>query len=272
MQFQFHDIVLPHFRSCSRPKTIWTEEQRRTVWFLISSARQNLKIAIDPIVATAFIILQRYFRGESWVDNDYDLFVLMSAALFHSCKVSGKCYKIDTIVQELCRICCKSRSGYIKNMIGSHFIQPGIENLSQEEINLISAAEVDLIRANNFNTQIDLPFSHFEKWKQSVVDHFSNSQFTCLCNKVMIDMCLLICSCYYLDVPPEVAAAAAASKTFGADMQWIEDVKSRYGNDVFELALNLINIEDSKTMKRKPQPHPQQTTCAIIRSNHLVFI
>ncbi|OHT01682.1 Cyclin, N-terminal domain containing protein [Tritrichomonas foetus] len=250
---------------------MWTEEKRRTVWFLISSARQNLGIAIDPVVASAFVILQKYFRGE--IDDEYDLFILMAAALFTSCKASDNFRPVNCIVSELCRVCNRSKSPIVRQLIGSHFLNPEDPNITMQynDLKLISAAEVDLLKANNFSVLVDLPFSHFERWKQSVIDHFPNQispEFLRQCNKVMIDICLLICSYYYLDVPPEVAAAAAASKSFGND-QWVTSVKEKYGDNVFNLAVQSINIEDSKTVRKPPQRAPPAN---IIRPLAVVFV
>ncbi|KAK8900435.1 hypothetical protein M9Y10_002762 [Tritrichomonas musculus] len=226
----------------------WSEEKRRTVWFLISSARQGLGITIDPIVASAFIILQKYFRGE--IDNEYDLFILMSAALFASCKAAEVFRSVNDISRELYRLCVRSRSKAINQIISSHLLSPDC-TVTYQDMKLILAAEIDLLKANDYTISMDLPFSHFEKWKKNVIENscLIDEKFVKLCNHVIVDICLLICSCYYLDVPPEVAAAAAASRTFGND-QWVISVRQKFGNDLFDLAMNSIQFEDSRTMKR----------------------
>lgn len=225
----------------------WSEDKRRMVWFLISSARQGLGISIDPIVASAFIILQKYFRGE--IDNEYDLFILMSAALFTSCKAADVFRSVHDIARELYRLCVRSRSKVINQIISTHFLSPDY-TASCQDFRLILQAEYDLLRANDFEISMDLPFHHFERWKKNMIESsLMDENFIKLCNHVMLDICLLICSCYYLDVPPEVAAAAAASRTFGND-QWVTSVRQKFGNDLFDLAMNSIQFEDSRTMKR----------------------
>lgn len=225
----------------------WTEDKRRMVWFLISSARQGLGISIDPIVASAFIILQKYFRGE--IDNEYDLFILMSAALFTSCKAADVFRSINDITRELYRLCVRSRSKVINQIISKHLYESDY-NVSCQDLKLIIKAETDLLIANDFEISMDLPFAHFERWKKNMIEQsLMDENFIKLCNNVMLDICLLICSCYYLDVPPEVAAAAAASRTFGND-QWVTSVRQRFGNDLFDLAMNSIQFEDSRTLKR----------------------
>lgn len=225
----------------------WTEDKRRMVWFLISSARQGLGISIDPIVASAFIILQKYFRGE--FDNEYDLFILMSAALFASCKINEVFRSASDIIRELYKLCVRSRSKLINQIVSKHCVYPDY-TVAGQDVSLVLTAEIDLLRAIDFVNKIDLPFAHFDKWKKSMIEQaLMDQNFIKLCNNVMLDICLLICSCYYLDVPPEVAAAAAASRTFGND-EWVISVRQKFGDDIFNLAMNSIQFEDSRTMKR----------------------
>ena len=238
----------------------WTDEQRRTVWCLICKARRGLQVEISPIIASAFIILQRYFRQSD--DCCYELFILMAAALFTACKAAD-CYRpIQIVYAELSRICQSAPSMRIRSLLGEREGQEGNTLINPEDLLAITRAELELLRAIDFNLEIDTPFTHFERWKQTLVARIPNEDFIRLCNSVIVDICLMICSGFYLDVPPEVAAAAATEESVDMGViprdtfEWLKSVKEKYGQNVFDLAMESITHEKRKTVFRTPPNAP----------------
>lgn len=227
----------------------WTDEQRRIVWTLISKARRGLQIEISPIVASAFIILQRYFRSSD--DCSYELFILMVAALFTACKAADNFRPIHVVYAELSRICQSAPSMKIRSLLGDR--DQGNQLIDPMDLVAITRAELDLLKSIDFNFDIDTPFVHFDKWKQTLMMAMPNEEFIRLCNSVIIDICLMICSSFYLDIPPEVAAAAAAAESANQDIlpaetwEWMRKVKEKYGQSLFDLAVDSISREKSRT-------------------------
>lgn len=242
--------------------TTWSDDQRRTVWTLICKSRINLKLELSPVIATAFVILQNYFKTTD--ECPYSLFIMMVAALFTSCK-SQNCFRpIHMIYNELFRICKSAPSSIIRSLVGPDMPEIGAP-IPESHIELITHAELDLLKSVDFNVSFDLPFTHFEKWKTNMQSKVPSDAFVKICNGVIVDMCLVICSKSYLDLPPEVAAAAATKESIGEEnmspetLQWIDSVQTKYGQEPFELAMRSITYEKQKTFQRRPMPPPRPT-------------
>ena len=224
------------------------------MWTLICKARIGLKLELSPVIATAFVILQNYFKNEE--DCPYKLFVLMTAALFTSCKATNTYRPLEMIYNELSRICRTAPSTLIRSLVGND--QTGSTAMGAPQLEEITRAELDILQAIDFNVNVELPFSYFEKWKMRIQSHIPNEYFVRICNGVIIDICLIICSRFYLDLPPEIAAAAAAKESLGDELiteetaKWFDEVQEKYGTEIFELALQSIKMEKEKTFQRRP--------------------
>jgi hypothetical protein len=210
------------------------------VWWLISSARNGLRVEVDPVVATAFVILQRFFRDG--VECDCDLFCLIVAALRTSCKSADIAISASTIFCELARVCRATPSGIVRTLFAADARN---ETITYEELAAVNRAEVQILAILNFDFCIEMPFQYLNRWKVMIIrqcPEFANQDW----NKVKVDVCLMICSDYYLDVPPEVTAAVAACHVFGAHA-WMQTVIERYGSEMWQLAINSIESEKSCT-------------------------
>ena len=75
----------------------------------------------------------------------------------------------------------------------------------------ITNAEIDLFNSVDFETNLELLFVHFEKWRQNLMVKIPNENVMHLCGLILIDIYLVICLKFYLHLPPEVAAATAES-------------------------------------------------------------
>lgn len=240
-------------------ESIWSDDQRRTVWTLICKSRIGLRLELSPIIATAFVIMQNYFQNNS--STPYTLFTLMTAALFTSAKGSS-CYRpIEMIHNELNRICKAAPSDLIRKIVGCN---PD-KKMDQEQLELVTQAELDLLQSIDFDMNIELPFQHFERIKDLLQTEFKQDMFVKICNGSIINMCLIICSKVYLDLAPELIAVASTRDALcGADppervLEWFENVRDRYGDEQLDIANQAILFEKSKTFQRQPQsPPPSQ--------------
>jgi hypothetical protein len=225
-----------------RPRSAaqWTYMERRTVWWVISLARETLGVPLDPVVANAFVILQHYFRGDC--ANDYELFYLIAAALLTSCKAANSFRPVSQILRVLSGVCKINNSQIIKQM----FLIDDDYEFTMGDVLRVDGAEIELLKAINFDYQIETPFPYFTRWKEEILGDSPDPATLRAFNQAAVDICLIICSAYYLDVPPEVAAAAAASEIFGA-APWISSVQEKYGSAVFDLAMQSIRLEKSRT-------------------------
>jgi hypothetical protein len=244
-RFILMQTVLIHVHS---PVRRWTDRERRSVWWLISAARNSLGISLDPVVANAFVILQRYFHRD--YEQEYELFYLISAALLTSCKAANAFRSASAIMHELSRICKLAKSAIINEVFaGGPGITEGYQ-FTDADIRLVVGAEIELLRAIDFDCCIDTPFPYFRRWKDQILEEFPDFESIQAFNTVIVGICLMICSQWYLEVPPEVAAAAAASEAFGDGIPWIGEVQRKYGTEVFNLAMRSIRFEKSRTVQR----------------------
>jgi hypothetical protein len=191
-------------------------------------------------VATAFVILQRYFRGG--FAGDCDLFYLIIAAVLTSCKAARIPIGASAIFSELARVCKGTPSDLVRSLFAADQLS---DSITVEGLVTVNKAEVGLLSAIDFDYTIEIPFQYLNQWKMMILDQYpelvrENWKL------VMIDVCLMICSDYYLDVPPEVTAAAAACDVLGVH-DWMRAVIERYGIDVWQLAVNSIESEKSRT-------------------------
>lgn len=245
-------------------RTAWSDDQRRAVWCLIVKSRRTLKLELSPIVATAFIILQHYFKNPG--ENPYTMFTLMVASLFAACKTCDCFRPVQVIYNELARI-LKIAPREITDNIGTD--PSTIAAFQADNYIEISNCEVDLLTAVDFNPELELPFAHFEKWRTTLQQKIPNQHFMSVCNQIVIDICLVICSKCYLDLPPEVAAAAATLESVPTDIlvkelvDWFEDVRQKYGEKVFDFAMRSLQAEKSRTAA----PVHQSDKVRVVESN-----
>jgi hypothetical protein len=175
----------------------------------------------------------------------------MVAALFAACKAADCFRPVRMIYAELVRICHTAPSMKIRSILGER--EPSM--FDPQELTQINHAELDLLRSIDFDFMIDTPFTHFNKWKQTLMSSIPNEAYIRLCNGIVVDICLMLCSAAYLDVPPEVSAAAAAAGRVENGVipvdaiRWLSQVREKYGNELFDLAQASIHLEKMKTVQ-----------------------
>ena len=166
-----------------------------------------------------------------------------------------------------------------------------VTRLCYDDYKIISRCEIDLLDASGFDIDFDLPFRYFNEILIMLDRLLPRDSMNKIYNTWLIDTCLMICSQYYLDVPPEVAAAAAVADSFqncpsnlslncfhattqpqiqyhqyrqgnaytpvdivtpdGAPqniIDWVENIKQKHGDRLFELAQHAIVEERQRTI------------------------
>jgi len=236
-------------------QSTWTERERRIVWFVVSKARFTLQIEISPVIASAYILLQNYFRTNS-NQSKYKLLTLVVASLFSSCKFSDCLRPVDLIYSVILRICQSIDSQMVKAYV-DEISHNELFQVTKQEVSLVHNAEFDILDSIEFNVEIELPFKYIEKWKTFVIPHLPEKLQIVLLQKISIDICYIICSDSYLDVPPEVTAAVAIFDIMKNEMPqepdnygWINHLMEKYGDDKFNIALNSLSIEKQRTVHR----------------------
>ena len=234
-----------------QPLLTWDDRSRRIVWFVMSKTKNILGITLSPIIATAFVILQSYFRETN--DNAYKLLTLTCASLTFSCKLSSTFRSIQDVFSAIIRVCLSISTKPLKEfLVGTRF-KSDLKPLD-EEVELIQNAEISLMSALGFDFNIELPFGYIDQWQQNYLTDIPHERQTQFVQQVKLDCCLVICSENCLDVPPEVTAAAAVNETlktqeYSHDDSEIQNyIKTKYGSITsYELALSSIRYEGSRT-------------------------
>ena len=138
MESNNNQNLITNYSSISKINKKWTDKQRRIVWTLICKAHGPMQVDLNPIVTTAFVILQFYFKNSQ--DCEFDLFTLMEAAIFISCKQSN-CYRsINTICSVLLQICRSVNSKIIRAIPGNRI------NPDYNEVVKVTNAEMKLLK------------------------------------------------------------------------------------------------------------------------------
>ena len=217
---------------------------------LISKARQGLNLEVDPVIATAFVLLQKFFR-----DNEcsYELIILMTAALFTSCKQAESFRSMFAIYKELFRICQSAPSKMVRSVLGERHWSG---TMDASDVGLVTQVELELIDAAGYDFCIELPFMYSDRVAELLAQVVPEDKFRRCQSQMAVDICLALCSEVYLDIPPEVTAAAATADTLSREVvpapivNWMTYVIDKYGMSVFNLAKCSIAAEKRKTLPR----------------------
>ena len=194
----------------------WTDAQREMGWIVISGARRNLRLSISPCIASAFIILHRYFRTKA--RRSHKLYLLLVSALFLACKMEDTYRSLVTIFQEIAGCLVKVEEKLTKEkemeLFGERdFSKPDI---TDEEINEIGVIELELLNALDWKLDIELPFSYFNEIKPVLGELVAKygDRVERLFDVGLRNLCLIVRSEEYLDIPPAVSAAVSVENSF----------------------------------------------------------
>jgi hypothetical protein len=104
----------------------------------------------------------------------------------------------------------------------------------------ITRAEVDLLGSTDSNTL----FVHFERWKQTLIGAIPDEELIRVCNSILVDICLMICSAEVAATAHNVDTAILPTKT----VAWIDGVRANYGAELLAFATESITAEKLRTM------------------------
>ena len=227
----------------------WTDEQRTMGWIVISAARRNLRLSISPCIASAFIILHRYYRTKR--KRSHRLYLLLVSALFLSCKMEDTYRALATIFQEvvgiLVKVLGKMKPAKGVELFGERNFSDPV--LSLAEIREISMIELELLNALDWRLEIELPFQHFNEIKPllgELVEKIGDGVEK-LFDLVLRDLCLIVRAQEYLDIPPAVSAAVSVAHSFANHVLpekialWVETQK-RENPMAYDKAERIITV------------------------------
>ncbi|EAY20452.1 hypothetical protein TVAG_110640 [Trichomonas vaginalis G3] len=232
-------------------QTQWTEKNRRTLWFVMNKTKSMLKIDVKPTIAQAFYILQTYFRQTP--ENEIKILSLAAASLAISTKLKEHYLSIQNILQALIRVCASIPTSATRSLING-FEYSSTFYPTDAEVEIVKSAEIELMSALNFQFDIELPFQYLDEWEDEIKEHIPVEKQPSFIQKCQLDVCLILCSESCVDVPAEVAAAAAIDDVFAKELQkdstFDKKISAKYGNGVYNVALECIHKESALTAQR----------------------
>lgn len=225
----------------------WTPEQRQKGWIVLSFSRTRLNLPISPCLADSYVILHRYFRTER--DREHKFSILLTASLFLSCKIEDMFRPMASIFKELCT-CLQITTAKLgiertRAIFGDRDYSN--QELTESEIDEICSLEVDFLNALDWNSYIELPFEYVNQHWQSVLRCAGDkqSELSGIIDLITRDVCFILCSEYYLDIPPICLAAAAVSyhlsgvSITGSAASWIRSEQER-NPETFQYSIELL--------------------------------
>lgn len=229
----------------------WSDKQRQYSWIAISYSRMELNLPVSPCIASAFVLLHKYFDDPCHADEP--LYLLMTSALFLACKIEDtyRSMKIVFAAISKCimKISQKITLNGVKQVFGDRDYT--LTELTSEEMKKIALCEIHLLNAIDWDMDIDLPFNHFNDAKPA---------FECLTQKdnleksfdfILRALCLIMKDKQYLQIPPPVSAAASIQYCFSGrtlpqtTSDWIKQLMEQYPEE-FQIALQIIEKEGAK--------------------------
>lgn len=227
----------------------WTDEQRNYAWIIMSYSRRKLQLTISPCIASAFVLLHRYFNDPT--HKNEPLYILMTSSIALACKIEGTFRGMQTIFAIISDCISEQISKFIKNKARIKAIfgdrDFSSSQLTEEELKMAGKCEIHLLNSIKWNMKIDLPFNHFNEAKPTYLLVGTSEPF----DVALRDLCLIMKDEQYLLIPPEVSAAAAIEHSFcqchfeEVTSNWIQKLKQQYP-DEYSRALSIIQNEGQK--------------------------
>lgn len=223
-------------------RAVWNGCTRRLVWTIMSAMRRPLNLSISPVIATSFTLLHHHFREHE--HSPYMITQLIIASIFLGCKIEDAFCPMNYIYAayaSVCRFILKKADGVASLLaIGIH--GPIEDSMKEDAILEISKIEIELLNNIKWNLYIDSPFKYMKQ--HVIVDSGSEEQQT-FSQNVLHNLCLLMRTSRYLDLNPEISAAAGVFLAFRGgicDCSWANSVREREP-EAFNECLDIIKME-----------------------------
>jgi len=223
---------------------VWCDRNRDVAWTILSFSRVHLNLTISPVFASTFILLHHYFLNNP--DPKHPLYLLVISSLFLSCKIEDLYRPVQVLFKAFSKTCL-GLSEHLPERIISEALGGRdfkIDELNEDEIRQISGIEVDILNSVEWNMSIDIPFTYFNNHK-SEFSSLDGSIVESVCSKILRNICIVIKSAYYLDIPPELTAVVATTQAFEGNVMpeatrdWINSIKMQ-DEILFTRTLNLV--------------------------------
>ena len=242
-------------------KEIWNDSVRDIAWTLLSYSRINLNLTVSPVIASSFIILNKYFLLNP--NSNIDLYMLLISSLFLTCKIED-IYRPLNIIFKAFSISCIRFQNEIKIKIPIEILNIIFSNrdfnknvLTDEEISKIPYIEINLLNSIKWDMKIDIPFTYFNIHRNDLNEtNYSINEIEYFCNNILRNICLVIKSPKYLDIPPEIIAVSSIFEAFEGKnipnkvFDWILNVKNQ-NEKIFNDTLLFIQQKSLKCIKIK---------------------
>jgi hypothetical protein len=199
-----------------RSHFFWSVEQMDIGWLVSSVARKGLRLAITPCIASAFVILHRFFHQPVRPDPT-DMCILLTSAIFLACKIEDQYRSLRSIFKELSSAlqlvqCCVPKEK-VNALFGKR--EYGNCELTDVELCQIGFLELEFLNALNWDLQIDLPFRYMSRNDDEFRAKVGpDVPLDIKLSNVLRDLCLIMKDPEYLEFPPELSAAVAISRCF----------------------------------------------------------
>lgn len=226
---------------------VWKGAPRRIAWSIVSHMRLFLKVDIHPVISTSFMLINNYYQ--SMPKKNYKLYILIITAIFVTCKQNEISRSMPCILCCLLNVCRefsqKINIRILQNTVNlDDFTNRQITN---DEITMINNCELDLIEANNYQLNIDMPFSYTKQFVEPNISQLPSEISKQIEDNLLRYLCVIICSEHCNDFHPEIMAVAASLTTFDdIDIEipksitdWINDSIEKFGEK---------NIDDAKLL------------------------
>ena len=226
--------------------TAWSDPKRHVSWSILSYTRNRLKIKLETCVASAFMMVHRYFMANP--SSPYSLFIVLVASLFSSCKMNECPHTMQQIYSELLRSCrdTSSRIGQQRLIDALGISSFEDREIPSIEISQINQCELDLLESNNFIMDIDTPFKHIEDNVYPFLTSFPQEQQQQIKAKLVKNICILLCFQDTAQLPSSVLAVIVTEVTFHNSYpipqeiaEWMTDVENKKGSETLNKAREL---------------------------------
>ena len=131
------------------------------------------------------------------------------------------------------------------------------QEMDREDFEMLTSAELEILHTIGFDLEVETPWMYFNKWKVTFCQMHTPEETELICNRALVDLCLVLSSDIYLDIPAEVTAAAAAEESLSGvvippgTMEWLKSVRDLYGESVFTKVRTTIDERRKRTRKQR---------------------
>ncbi|OHS98028.1 hypothetical protein TRFO_35680 [Tritrichomonas foetus] len=191
----------------------------------------------------------------------HGLYILIVSSLFASSKQFEMTRSMQAIFLSL--LAClrefekRMNADVLKKLIGLNDFSE--RQMTPLEISQVNNCEMDLIEANNFCINLDLPFQYTQEIVQPNLSNLPKEIAMNIEGQLIKFLCVMLCSEHCSDYPPELVAAITTNLAFqGIEIpepirEWIQNVSENYGNSVVEAAQQLLNEQIESIIPKHQQ-------------------